>query len=172
MKPRLPAQFFQIAATASCDVKTARSFFEPEKRRRMKPTTAERVRVAVVALISKTPPPTTRGRPKRDGPGCSSSLSPTSEDVLEDQQLKVKPLPILIGPANAEAVTGTPWRHVRDHARELGVPLLKAGRKYVVRADAYVAALEREQNAVPVDITTPADPAEQVRELLRRAGGR
>ncbi len=55
MKPRLPAQFFQIAATAPCDIKTARSFFEPEKRRRMKPTTAERVRAAVIALGFEDP---------------------------------------------------------------------------------------------------------------------
>jgi hypothetical protein len=48
--PRLPADFFRIAATAPCDLKTARAFFQPGKREKMKPTTAERVRVAVVAL--------------------------------------------------------------------------------------------------------------------------
>jgi hypothetical protein len=48
--PRLPAEYFKIAATAPCDIKTARAFFQPEKRSKMKPTTAERVRVAVVAL--------------------------------------------------------------------------------------------------------------------------
>ena len=48
--PRLPADFFRIAATAPCDLKTAHSFFQPEKRKKMKPTITERVRVAVIAL--------------------------------------------------------------------------------------------------------------------------
>lgn len=55
MKPRLPAQFFQIAAQAPCDVKTARAYFDPEKRKRMKPTISARVSVAVVALGFEDP---------------------------------------------------------------------------------------------------------------------
>jgi len=79
---------------------------------------------------------------------------------------------IVIGPANCEAATGWPWRWVRDHARELGVPLLGAGRKCGVRADLLVAALERQPAVPDNEAATPADPAEVVRQLLRRAGGR
>jgi hypothetical protein len=91
----------------------------------------------------------------------------------------VKALPILIGPKNAEAVTGTPWRHVRDHAALMGVRLLRIGRKYVVRADEYLAALDRaaanaSKDAPGTCATAPSDPAAAVRDLLGvrlRAGG-
>lgn len=74
--------------------------------------------------------------------------------------------PLLIGPANAEAAMGAPWRWVRRRAAELGVPVIGSGRKTFVRAADFIAALER--GSAP-DTNAPADPAEQVRAALGRA---
>lgn len=48
---------------------------------------------------------------------------------------------LIIGPKNAEQLTGWPWRHVRDHARRLGVPILTLGRKHGIDAKAFFAAV-------------------------------
>jgi len=84
---------------------------------------------------------------------------------------------IYLGPLNAEAVTGLPWRRVRDHARELGVPMVRLGKALLVPADALVAALgERMAHAdsptVAASEAPPLDPAAAVRERLgvRRVG--
>jgi hypothetical protein len=91
--------------------------------------------------------------------------------VKEDDP-KVKPLPLLIGPRNCEAVCGLPWRHVRENARSLGVPVLLIGRKAAVPAAAFLAAAERQEaEAQPEKALPPTDPAEAVRQILRRAGG-
>jgi len=76
-------------------------------------------------------------------------------------------LPVVIGPGNALAATGWPWRHVRDHAEALGVPFVGAGRKRGVRADLFLAALER-QGAQPA---TP-DAVDQAEQLRARLGKR
>jgi hypothetical protein len=49
--------------------------------------------------------------------------------------------PLLIGPANCEAACGMPWRHVRDHARALGIEPVRLGRKLAVPAEAFLLAL-------------------------------
>lgn len=103
---------------------------------------------------------------------------------MKDQQPKVKPLPLLIGPANAEAVTGFPWRWCRDTATALGLPFVGHGRKRALRAEPFIDALERnavaaetsEPSAEPRRLLTivPVDPAAHVRSLLGvrlKAGG-
>jgi hypothetical protein len=53
-----------------------------------------------------------------------------------------KEQPIIISTKNAEAVTGWPWRQVRDYARKMGVPVFKMGRKHGVDAKAFLAAIK------------------------------
>jgi hypothetical protein len=106
---------------------------------------------------------------------------------MTDPSKKVKALPLLIGPANAEAVTGFNWRWCRDSAASLGVPFVGRGRKRAIRADLFVEALEQ-SGAVTTNVTrdaqrdapvalpsiVPTDPAAAVRRLLGkklRAGG-
>lgn len=79
--------------------------------------------------------------------------------------------PLLLGPANALAVVGAPWRWVRDTARELGVPTIGAGKKRFVPAAAFVAALEAAGKTQCVDDAAEPetlDPAEAVRRALGR----
>ena len=106
---------------------------------------------------------------------------------MKDQPNKIKCLPLLIGPANAEAVTGFNWRWCRDSAASLGVPFVGRGRKRAIRADVFITALEQSGTVTPAvkrDIerdaplslpsVVPADPAAAVRRLLGkklRAGG-
>ncbi|HVY26939.1 MAG TPA: hypothetical protein VHB79_10315 [Polyangiaceae bacterium] len=92
---------------------------------------------------------------------------------MKDNEPKIKPVALLLGPRNCEAVCGLPWRHVRDNARQLGVPVLLVGRKAAVPAAKFLEALERQQNTAQANTDAPVtvDPAEQVRALLRRAGG-
>lgn len=105
---------------------------------------------------------------------------------MTDPTPKRKPravaIPLLIGPANAEAVTGFPWRWCRDTAAALGLGFVGHGRKRALRADAFIAALERQPitqdvtaSAPPAPPTiAPADPAAHVRSLLGKrlkAGG-
>ncbi len=91
---------------------------------------------------------------------------------------EVKPrasvLPLIIGPANAEAATGFPWRWCRDTAVALGVPRLGHNKKGGIRADLFVAALEK-NGVAAVDVVekttttpsiTPADPVAYARALL------
>lgn len=76
--------------------------------------------------------------------------------------------PLLIGPGNALAAVGAPWRWVRDTARELGVRFVGAGKKRFVPAAEFLAALERGGRTVE-DLETLAvasDPAEAVRRAL------
>jgi hypothetical protein len=79
--------------------------------------------------------------------------------------------PIIIGPKNAEAATGWPWRWVRDTARALGVPVIGYGKKLGVRADLFIAALERVgPGAVAPDGTL--DLGDDAAEAVRRALGK
>ncbi|MGC4091385.1 MAG: hypothetical protein QM756_26605 [Polyangiaceae bacterium] len=83
---------------------------------------------------------------------------------------QVKPFPIVIGPANAEAVTGFPWRWCRDQATALGIPFIGAGKKRGIRAELFIEALERGvvQTTPPasVDQAAPSDSAAHVRAML------
>lgn len=84
---------------------------------------------------------------------------------MTDSKQKVNP--ILIGPANAIAATGLPWRWCRDTASELGVPFVGARRKRAIRADAFVAALEgSSRNGGTANGASAVDPAEKIRALL------
>ncbi len=76
--------------------------------------------------------------------------------------------PFVVGPKNAEAATGWPWRWVRDTARALGVPIIGHGRKLGVRADLFLAALDRVDpcQVAPDGALDVADPAETVRRAL------
>lgn len=78
---------------------------------------------------------------------------------------KLQVRPALLGPRNCEAATGLPWRHVRDHARALGVRLVRVGRKLAVPCDEFLRALEaaNDQSNGP-EIET--DAAEVVRSLI------
>jgi hypothetical protein len=91
---------------------------------------------------------------------------------MDEKMHLVKVLPVLLGPKNTEAATGFSYRWVRDTATRLGVPFVGSGRKRAVRADLFLAALEREPTVEEPQPTKPTDAAEHVRELLRRAGGR
>jgi len=78
----------------------------------------------------------------------------------------VRPAPLYIGPANCEAVVGLPWRRVRDHARELGLPLVQLGKTRLVPADALAALRARvvaSESAGPLE---HVDAAEQIRRRL------
>lgn len=70
-------------------------------------------------------------------------------------------LALTVGPANCEAVTGLPWRHVRDHAEELGLEFVSVGAKRVLLADRLLAALEKRT-------TTPTVPEDDELERARR----
>lgn len=95
-----------------------------------------------------------------------------------DAQRSAPPAAALyVGPMNCEAVVGLPWRRVRDHARELGVPVVHFGKALLVPVDLLVEAL-RSLSASPTSSTEqqPAanatDPAASIRERLgvRRVG--
>ena len=84
---------------------------------------------------------------------------------------------VYLGPLNSEAVMGIPWRRVRDHARELGVPMVRVGKALLVPADLLIGALRaRAETKVPVADSValdPVDPATAIRERLgvvRRVG--
>lgn len=72
-------------------------------------------------------------------------------------------VPLLVGPANCEAVLGVPWRRARDLAIALGVRRVKLGRALVLPAAELLAALER-----PRPEPSPDDP----RAAALRALGR
>lgn len=93
---------------------------------------------------------------------------------MTDDRQKSKPrhiaaIALIIGPLNAEAATGFNYRWCRDTAARLGVPFVGAGRKRGIRADLFIAALEREQQVRAADQDAPVDPAEHVRAIVLRA---
>lgn len=75
-----------------------------------------------------------------------------------------RPLPLLVGPANCEAMTGMPWRHIRDHAEELGLTFVSVGNKRaIVAADLLVALAGRaSREAAPAEV----DELEAMRRRL------
>lgn len=106
-----------------------------------------------------------------------------SDSFMNDNEPKRKPraavIPLLLGPANCESAVGFSWRFVRDHAPVLGVPIIGTGRKRCVRADLFVAALERSGAADLPSLAKvepePVDAAEAVRRAIgvsRRGGER
>lgn len=70
-----------------------------------------------------------------------------------------------LGPANATALTGLPWRRVRDIAIQLGVRRVRCGRAQLVPLDEFRRALERARAAEEACGSEP-DPAETVRSAL------
>jgi hypothetical protein len=80
---------------------------------------------------------------------------------------------LFIGPRNAETVIGAPYRWVRDTAARLGVRSVRQGRKSLIPAEAFRAALEAEVVALSTTAPTATDPAEAIRRSLgmRRIGG-
>jgi hypothetical protein len=94
----------------------------------------------------------------------------------EKQRDRLPVAALVIGPRNAEAAVGFPWRWCRDTALELGVPFVGHGRKRGIMAADFIAALRRE-SATPRDPQAPEatlpDPAAEVRRLLAgMRGGR
>lgn len=85
---------------------------------------------------------------------------------------KLQVRPALLGPRNCEAATGLPWRHVRDHARALGVRLVRVGRKLAVPADEFLAALEAANDQADAGGKSyhSADPADAAAEIRRLVG--
>jgi len=78
---------------------------------------------------------------------------------------------LFVGPLNSQAVMGLPWRRVRDHARELGIPLVPFGKALLVPASALLEALRARQAATPPVGDPEAsndtlDPAESIRRRL------
>ena len=98
---------------------------------------------------------------------------------------KIKPaltaLALLITEANAPALTGWSFRYCCEVAQRRGVPILRvSSKKFAIRADAFMASLER-SNITSGDahgelpaIVDCGDPAEAVRRMLgkKRAGAR
>lgn len=84
----------------------------------------------------------------------------------------IQALPLILGPKNTELVTGWPYRWVIEKAILLGVPVIGIGKKRGVRADLFVAALERNQEVQPEKepeqrpLDVVADPAALVRASL------
>ena len=72
--------------------------------------------------------------------------------------------PLFIGPGNALAVTGIPWRRVRDSAVALGVATVRVGKATLVPAAAFVGALEA-QRAQPIK-PSRMDPTTELRRRL------
>jgi hypothetical protein len=81
-------------------------------------------------------------------------------------------LPVVLGPKNCEAAVGFPWRWVRDCSRALGVPLIGHGKKLGVRADLFVAALERAGMTSTPDGEPEMASDVDAAELVRRALGK
>lgn len=79
--------------------------------------------------------------------------------------------PLFIGPANAVAVTGAPWRWCRDAARALGVALVGHGRKQLIPAVEFMSALRRDERAPESEAPTDAAAALRERLGLRVVGG-
>jgi hypothetical protein len=73
-----------------------------------------------------------------------------------------------LGPKNAEAVVGHPWRWCRDHARAWGVPVLTVDRKTCIPTEPFFAALEA--HAVKQPELDELSELEAMRERVRRAG--
>lgn len=83
-------------------------------------------------------------------------------------------VPLFLGPANSEAATGCSWRWVRDMSRTLGVPLLRAGKKQLVDAAKFQAALEvLAGDSTNSEVAVGSDPAAELRKRLglRLVGG-
>jgi hypothetical protein len=79
-----------------------------------------------------------------------------------------EPVARFLGPKNAEAVVGHPWRWCRDHARAWGIQLLTVDRKTVIPAEPFFAALEA--HAVGNEGRGEATELEAMRDRVRRAG--
>lgn len=91
---------------------------------------------------------------------------------MNERELRVKVLPLILGPKNTEAAVGFPYRWVRDTATALGLPFVGHGKKRGVRADIFLEALERgvvkvpapeSEQAASVEVT---DAAAHVRAML------
>src|SRR5688572_22108338 len=89
----------------------------------------------------------------------------------------VSPAPLLIGPKNAEAVVGVPWRWCRDWARKLGIAFVGTGKKQLIPAGAFIAAIERDgfptvANDATVSRAEPIPLREPERSILLAIGMR
>ena len=75
--------------------------------------------------------------------------------------------PLCIGPGNALAAVGAPWRWCRDTAHDLGVPLVGTKRRQLIPAGDFLAALKaaKVEAGAPLDIVY-ADPAAEIRRRL------
>lgn len=91
-------------------------------------------------------------------------------DPTPKRKTRAAVIPLLLGPANCESAVGLPWRFVRDHAPELGVPIIGTGRKRCVRADLFIEALERsgagDLPSLAKAEPEPLDAAEAVRRAI------
>lgn len=93
-------------------------------------------------------------------------------DEIPKRKPRAAVIPLLLGPANCEAAVGLPWRFVRDHAPELGVPIIGTGRKRCVRADLFIEALERSGTRADLPSVAKAEPEPlDAAEVIRRAIG-
>lgn len=82
--------------------------------------------------------------------------------------------PLLVGPANALAATGLPWRWLRDFWAARGRSFVGAGYKRAIPAAALLdelAASGVDPAGPPLADAAPADPAEVVRRALGLSQG-
>jgi hypothetical protein len=95
---------------------------------------------------------------------------------MYDESDGVKPAaavrPLFVSKLNSVAVTGVDFRRWKDHYPHL---VRRVGRKDVIVAADLERAVQQSGAKAPthqlVTAEVVADPAEQVRQLLRRAGG-
>jgi hypothetical protein len=86
-----------------------------------------------------------------------------ASDFLSDRSVRGESSPLYITNRNALALTGSPFTWVCRRAAELGVPVLKQGRKRLIEVAPYMAAVR----ASVANDAVETDPAEAVRGALR-----
>lgn len=77
----------------------------------------------------------------------------------EQRKAVASATPKYISVRNAEAIVGQGYRWVRDTARALGVRVIPVGKKRLIPADEFFAAVERQQQVATTD---PVDPTDAV----------
>jgi hypothetical protein len=108
-------------------------------------------------------------------PGWARTLGASRDIPMpkqpEDRTGALEVRPILIGPKNAELMTGLSWRWWRDHAAELGLEIIRVDGKPTIIADRALAAIEKRSTHVErVEEQDDVDELAAMRRRVARAG--
>lgn len=76
--------------------------------------------------------------------------------------------PVLVGPKNAQAVLGIPWRRARDVARRAGLRPVRLGRANCYQIDDLLAVLASHGESAPTEDRVSDPLADARAELARR----